>query len=366
MVKLYEPCMGTAEQSAIARVIASGTLSRGPEVETFEANFSAMVGQRETVAVANGTCALHLAVRAAGWGAGDEVITSAYSFVATPNSLLYEGVRPVFAPVNADLQIDLDFVASMLKNRRIAGLLIPHIFGKKVDVEALAAIKAAHPDLIIIEDASQSIAPADYGLGVGTVGDIVTYSFHENKVMTTAGEGGAVTTNDPTMARRMRSLREHGKLQGSSWLDDIDLGYNYRMTELQAAVGDVQLSRLPEMLAKRRHLAEIYSHKINATETLFVPASTEARSWSGFYIETDDDATTRAIHASLQEHKIAYHGNPFPPLPTFNHLRKFDASGVDVSTLVERAARITMLPLHPNLPEETAITISEVINNARA
>ena len=314
MIKLWEPYRGPEEIEATMRVIEEGVYARGQQTQAFEQELADTVGKNHALAVANGTCALHLAVRAAGWSAGDKVYTSPLTFIASSNPLIQEGIEPVFGGVGENLQLDSDeAVERVTHDPDIKGLLLPHIFGLKVDTDFLIEIQERRPDIVIVEDAAQALAPADYGIRVGEQGHLVTYSFHENKVVTTLGEGGAITTNDAGMAARIRQERSHGSLTRPDWLDHISLGFNYRISEAQAAFGRAQLRKLPDILQRRAQLAEVYNNKLQHDGAFELPTD-GLRSWFGYYIiATNDDAASNILHA-LTNNNVQYRRNPFPPL----------------------------------------------------
>lgn len=245
MISIARPLMGSEEEAAVLRVLASGQLAQGEEVAAFERNFAEMCGARETIAVSNGTAALHLALLAHGVGPGDEVITTAFSFAATANVILLVGATPVFVDIERDTyNIDPTLVEAAITPRTKA-IMPVHLYGNPSDMQRLEEIASAH-GLSIIEDAAQA-----HGAKIGdrTIGGFGTacFSFYATKNMTT-GEGGMLTTNDPVIAEKVRLLRNHGQ---QTRYYHTTIGYNFRMTNLQAAIGLVQLRKLEQFNEQR-------------------------------------------------------------------------------------------------------------------
>jgi dTDP-4-amino-4,6-dideoxygalactose transaminase len=245
MIAIAHPLFGAEEEAAALQVLASAQLAQGERVATFERRFAGLCHVREAVAVSSGTAALHLALLAHGIGPGDEVITTAFSFAATANVILLVGATPVFVDIEPDT-CTLDPVqAEMAITRRTKAIIPVHLYGHPCEMHRLQKIVEAF-SLILIEDASQAHAATIDGRPVGSFGT-GCFSFYATKNMTT-GEGGIVTTDDPAIAERVRLLRNHGQ---EARYYQIALGYNLRMTELQAALGIAQIEKL-EYFTQRR------------------------------------------------------------------------------------------------------------------
>jgi dTDP-4-amino-4,6-dideoxygalactose transaminase len=245
--------IGRAERQAVASVLRSSQIAQGREVEAFEAEFAAMCGTRDAVAVNSGTAALFLALLAHGIGPGDEVVTSPFTFIATANAILMTGARPVFVDVRADdFNIDPNLVAERI-NARTRAIIPVHLYGHAADMTAIMEIARGH-DLAVVEDACQAHAAEWQGQRVGSFGT-GCFSFYPTKNMTTS-EGGMITTDDVDVARRCRLLRAHG---AEKTYHHTELGYNYRMTDIAAAIGREQLKQLPGFTEKRRANARYYS-----------------------------------------------------------------------------------------------------------
>lgn len=253
--------IGRAEVAAVSAVLRSGQIAQGREVEEFEAEFATLCGTRDAVAVNSGTAALFLALVAHGVAPGDEVITSPFTFVATANAVLMTGARPVFVDVRADdFNIDPNLLSERITSRTRA--IIPvHLYGHPADMTGIMEIARGH-NLAVIEDACQAHAAEFKGEKVGGFGT-GCFSFYPTKNMTTS-EGGMITTNDEDVAARCRLLRAHG---AAVTYHHTELGYNYRMTDIAAAIGRVQLKRLPGFTRKRRANARYYNAHLRGVIT---------------------------------------------------------------------------------------------------
>jgi dTDP-4-amino-4,6-dideoxygalactose transaminase len=245
MIPIAHPMLEVEEREAVLRVLESGQLAQGKQVALFEHDFAHFCHVEQAVAVSSGTAALYLALLAHGIGPGDEVITTPFSFVATANVIVQVGAMPVFVDIEADTyNIDPMLVEEAITTRTKA-IMPVHLYGHPCDMEALLPIAEAHK-LVIIEDACQAHAATIHGMPVGGFGT-GCFSFYATKNMTT-GEGGMVTTNDPEIAERIRLLRNHGQRERYYHMTQ---GYNLRLTDMQAAIGIVQLKRLEQMTEQR-------------------------------------------------------------------------------------------------------------------
>jgi perosamine synthetase len=288
--------IGEAEEQAVLEVLRSGQLSLGPRLPAFEEAFARRVGANHACAVSSGTTALHLALRAVGVGAGDEVVTSPLSFVASANAPLFEGAQPVFADIDpVTLCMDPDAAAAAITGRTRA-LLPVHIFGWPADVEALE-----RHGLPIVEDACEALgAFHPDGTPVGGRGHPATFAFYANKQLTT-GEGGMVTLGSAEHKERIDSERNQGRAPDMGWLDHDRLGFNYRLSDIACALGLAQLERLDDMLAARARVAGWYREALAglaAERGLDLPcpdAGGAVRGWFVFVVQlpagVDRDAT---------------------------------------------------------------------------
>lgn len=265
MITMVKPILGAEEQAAVAAVLASGQLAQGARVAEFEERFAAFCGVRHAVAVSSGTTALWLALLAHDIGPGDEVITTPFSFIATANAVLYTGATPVFVDIDPrTFNLDPDRIEAAITSRTRA-ILPVHLYGLPCDMDRIIDI-AARYGLAVIEDACQAHGAAVNGRRAGSFGT-GCFSFYATKNMTT-GEGGIVTTGDDAIADRARLLRAHGMRQRYY---HEQLGYNFRMTDIQAALGLVQLGRLPELTARRQANAAFLASALADVEAIFLP-----------------------------------------------------------------------------------------------
>ncbi|HTJ56294.1 MAG TPA: DegT/DnrJ/EryC1/StrS family aminotransferase [Devosiaceae bacterium] len=318
-IPVAKPMLDEREVEAVRRVVLSGWVTQGPEVAAFENEFAAHVGAPFACAVSNCTTALHLALLAIGVGAGDEVITVSHSFIATANAIRYCGAVPVFVDIEADgFNIDPVLIERAIGPRTKA-ILCVHQLGMPCDLSVIVQIAARH-GLPVIEDAACATGSEILWDGkwerIGRPhGDIACFSFHPRKVVTT-GDGGMLTTANPDYDRKFRLWRQHGMnvpdtvRHGSRQVifESYDeVGYNYRMTDLQAAVGREQLKRLPEIIEKRRQLAQLYAadlSRINGVEPPFEPTWAHSN-WQSYCIRLRSGIDQRQVMQALLDRGIS-------------------------------------------------------------
>ncbi len=281
MIPIAKPYLTKEEAQAAYDTILTGWVTQGPKVQEFEEKFAAYVGSKYAVAVSNCTTALHLCMIVAGIKAGDEVICPSMSYIATANSIKYVGATPVFAEVNEDYNIDVKHAESLITPRTKA-ILIVHQIGMPADIDAFKALCAKHK-LLLIEDAACAIGSAYKGKKIGSHSDLVCFSFHPRKVITT-GDGGMITTSREDYKDRLKLLRQHGmsvsdRVRHSSskviFEDHIEVGYNYRMTDVQASIGIKQLEKLDWLLAERRKIALKYNEAFKSIDKIRLPIEKE-------------------------------------------------------------------------------------------
>ena len=273
------PVLGDDDVAAVADVLRSGHLTQltGRAVADFEEAFAAWHGVRHCIATSSGTAAIHAALLARGTGPGDEVIVPAHTFIASATPVLHAGATPVFADIDERTYcIDPQRVRERLTPRAKA-IVAVHLNGHPADLDLLAEIARDH-GLALIEDAAQAHGALYNGRKVGTIGEMGCFSFWEDKIMTTGGEGGAVLTNDDALAERLRRIRHHGEgpVKGERAYYHLDLGYNYRMTSAQAATGLVQLRRLDEYIAARRGNAAYLAQRLGELDGIEPPFVAES------------------------------------------------------------------------------------------
>ena len=345
VIPIMRPWLGPEEQQAVADVLASGWIAQGPKVAVFERSVCAALGAAHAVATTSCTTALHLALHALGVGPGDEVVVPSLSFIATANAPRYTGARPVFADVDLETQNVTPQTVERALGPATRAVIVVHQAGMPADVEAIEAVCAAR-GVAVIEDAACAIGSTYRGRPVGA-GKLVALSFHPRKLLTT-GEGGMLLTADADLAGRLRRLREHGMAvsaherhaRSTVVLEQyVELGFNFRMTDLQAAVGLVQLTKLDAMVWERRRLAEDYRAALAGVPGLVLPSDPPhgTTNYQSFVVRLEDDlgverdavmqqlldqgiATRRGIMAAHLEPACA--GLPVPALPVTERLTR--------------------------------------------
>jgi perosamine synthetase len=352
-IPLARPELGSREEELILEVLRSGQLSLGPMGERFQREFAAWLGTDDAVMTSSGTTALHLGVRMLGWGEGDEVVTSPFSFVASANCLLYEGARPVFADVEEET-LDLDPAAAAdAVGERTAGLLPVHIFGYPAAMPQLEALAQKH-DLEILEDACEALGAVDSeGRAVGARGNLATFAFYANKQMTT-GEGGMIVPRNAEEAARLRSERNQGRAVDMGWLDHDRLGFNYRLSDLAAALGVAQVEKLDTLLERRAAVAQMYEERLAGIEGLRTPIAgrgSEVRSWFVYPVRLPQGADRDATIARLAERGVAAKAY-LPCIHLFPHLRELGYREGQFPVAEAASADSLALPFFPAMGEE--------------
>lgn len=358
---------------AVSDILRSDWLTTGPAVESFERAIQEFTGCRHAIAVSSGTAALHAAVHALGIGPGDEVIVPAMTFVATANAVVFEGGTPVFADVDAGtLLIDPSDVERKITPRTRAVIAVDYA-GQPCEYESLRLIAGRH-GLGLISDACHSLGGEYHGRRMGSVADLTAFSFHPVKHITT-GEGGMITTNDENLARRMRRFRNHGistdfrqRAEAGSWSYEMEeLGYNYRITDIQCALGTSQLRKLPRWLARRREIAARYDAAF-ASSSILAPLNVrpEVSHARHLYVvrfapEISRDAAFRAFREmgiGVNVHYMPVHLHPF-------YQRQF-GTGPELCPRAEQAyPRLLSLPLFPRMRDEEVEAVIDAVERYR-
>jgi perosamine synthetase len=351
-IPLSGPELGEREEELVLDVIRSGRLSLGPMGGRFERAFADFLGVEDAVAVSSGTAALHLGVRQLGWGAGDEVVTSPFTFVASANCLLYEGAKPVFVDVDpVTLDIDPDAAAAAV-GERTAGLLPIDIFGWPAAWPELEALAAKH-GLGVLEDSCEALGAVDSeGRMVGTRGNFATFAFYANKQMTT-GEGGIIVPTDADAAARLRSERNQGRAVDMGWLDHDRLGFNYRLSDVSAAIGLGQVEKLPSLLERRAAVAAAYAERLADVPGVEPPLAArghEVRGWFVYVVRLADEVDRDAVIQGLREVGIDSKSY-LPSVHLFPHLRELGYREGQFPVAEAASAHSLALPFFPALGE---------------
>jgi perosamine synthetase len=364
LIPLAKPVLGEAEERAVLEVLRSGQLSLGPKLGEFERSFASQVGAPHASAVSSGTAGLHLALRAVGVEAGDEVVTSPFSFVASANAAVYCGAKPVFADIDP-VTLNLDPAAAEAAiTSRTKALLPVHIFGYPADMPAFERVAEKH-GLAIVEDACEALGArhAD-GKTVGGRGSPAVFGFYANKQLTT-GEGGMVALGDGAMKEWIDSERNQGRAPDMGWLDHDRLGFNYRLSDIACALGIAQLGRLDEMLAGRARVAGWYREALDEVDGVGLPcpdSDGDVRGWFVFVVQVPDGADRDETVRKLAEQCV----QSKPYLPAI-HLMSFYRETYghregEFPVCEDVAKRSLALPFFPEMSEGQVAQVVEALS----
>lgn len=363
-VPLSRPDVNELDIQAVVEVLRSPFLSLGPRVREFEECFEQYVGRRYAVAVNSGTSGLFLCMKAMGLGPGDEVITTPFTFIATVTTILMTGATPVFADIDpVSLNLDLKEVEKKIGPRTKA-ILPVEVFGNPAGMDKICELAQSH-GLEIIEDCCEALGSELNGRKAGTFGRAGVFAFYPNKQMTT-GEGGMIVTDDEQIAKLCISLRNQGRGSGGGWLAHERLGYNYRLSDINCALGISQIRRIEEFVRKRQQVAQMYLERLANEKRIVLPqVSDGARmSWFVFVIRLGDSyrpSQRNEVLQRLMERGIQV-SNYFPPV----YLQPFIAETLghksgDFPVTDQVSARTIALPFHNNLSHrEVELVCSEL------
>lgn len=378
-IPLARPDITDLERRYVSEVLGTSSLSFGPKLQEFEAKMADYVGTRYAIAVNSGTSGLHLIVRAMGIGEGDEVITTPFSFIASANCILFERAKPVFVDIDSKtLNIEVNQIKNVM-TKRTRAILAVDIFGHPAKWDKLREL-AKHYNLRLIEDSAEALGAEYKGRKAGSLGDAGVFGFYPNKQITT-GEGGVIVTDDERIAKLCRSIRNQGRDEGSDWLEHKRLGYNYRLSDINCALGIAQLERISEILAKREKAARMYNERLTGVEGVEIPyvspsphssppggeaISRKAKiSWFVYVVRLRSDyarVDRDRILEGLRERGIGCRGyfSPIHLQPFYRKLFGYKRGDFPITEFVSE--RTVALPFYNNLGEKE---VSYVVENLK-
>ncbi len=354
-IPLSSPDITESDIEAVVNVMKTPRLSLGPKLLEFEDRMAEFVGVDYAVAVNSGTSALHLIVRALDIKDGDEVITTPFSFIASANCILFERAKPVFVDIDSlTLNIDVNRIEEKITDKTKA-ILAVDVFGYPADWDELERIAREHK-LMLIDDSCESLGGKYRGRMLGTFGEAGAFAFYPNKQITT-GEGGIIVTNNEKVASLCRSMRNQGRGEGDEWLQHSRLGYNYRISDINCALGIAQLERIESILAKREQVAKMYGIKLSDLKAIQLPCSSAEmkRSWFVYVVVLADSYTAENRNKILQEMKERGIGcsNYFTPIhlqPFYREMFGFNKGDFLITEHISE--RTIALPFYNNLGEQ--------------
>ncbi len=364
-IPLSAPSVDGREEALVLEALRSGRLALGPMTDAFERALAERVGAPHVAAVSSGTAGLHLCVRLAGLGPGDEVVTTPFSFVASTNCLLYEGAEPVFADIDPEtLNLDPAAAAAAVTSRTRAVLAVD-IFGYPAELDELAAL-AGERGLGLIEDAAQALGAEYRGRPIGSFDHPAVFGFYPNKQVTT-GEGGAVTLANEADWELVKSLSNQGRSDSGDWLTHARLGYNYRLDELSAALGIAQLEKLDDLLAMRAEVASRYAEllaPVDGVATLRPDDDDHRRSWFVYVVLLDRGVDRNAVMSRLADDGVA--SKPYlPSIHLQPYYRERFGYREGMLPVAEDASRRSLaLPFHAGLPMEDQEYVVDALRRA--
>jgi len=362
-ISLSKPDITKRELDAIAEVLSSSVLSIGPKVKEFEKKIAEYIGVKHAIAVNSGTSALHLCVRSLDIRDGDEIITTPFSFIASANCALFERAKPVFVDINPDtLCIDPLKIEEKITSKTKA-ILPVHVFGHSCDMDAILEIAKKYK-LAVIEDACEALGTKYNGKRVGSFGDCGVFAFYPNKQITTS-EGGVIVTDNDKIAELCRSMRNQGRTEGEGWLSHKRLGFNYRLGELSAALGAVQMDRIEEILGKREEVAQMYNNNLKNIDGIIVPyiALDIKMSWFVYVIRLNNKLFSQTTRDKIIE-KLSERGmgckNYFPPIhlePFYKEMFGYKEGDFPITEAISKST--IALPFYNNLKEKEVAYICD-------
>ncbi len=358
MIHIANPIIGEEEKEAVIDVLESGMLAQGEEVASFEKEFADFLDVKYSTAVASGTTALDASLKCLGIGEGDEVITTPFSFIASSNSILFQDAKPVFADIKKDtFNLDPEKVKEKITDKTEA-ILPVHIFGQSADMEAIIDIAEDH-DLQVVEDCAQAHGASIKGKKVGNFGDLGTFSFYATKNMC-CGEGGMIVSNDKELIDRAEKIKNHGQ---SGKYDHEILGYNFLMTNIEAAIGRNQLNKLEEWNGKRRKNAHKLTENIRDIKGLIPPVEEKDKRhvYHQYVIKIEDEYPLNRDELSEKLNEKGIGTAIHYPKPIFKQFlyRNKGYKCEDCKNAIDVSEKVLSLPVHPSVSEDDITFICE-------
>ena len=357
MIPIAKPLVREEEKEAILQVLESGMLAQGQKVEEFEQAFAEFVGVKHAIATCNGTTSLHTALLAHGIKEGDEVITSPFTFIASSNAIRMVGAIPVFVDIDErTFNIDVNLIETAITPKTKAIMPI-HIFGKSCEMDPIIKIAEKH-NLTIIEDACQAHGATYKGKKVGSFGT-GCFSFYPTKNMTT-GEGGIITTNDDEIAARARKIINHGS---EKRYHHVSLGYNYRMTNIAAALGLEQLKKLDHFNQRRKRNATSLTENLSSTPGIILPEIEEGHVFHQYAIRITPEFHKKRDEVAMFLKDNGIGNSIFYPIPIHKQLAYPKYNSINLPVAEKITKQVLSLPVHPSVTEKDLETIKEAFEN---
>ncbi|MFF2493076.1 DegT/DnrJ/EryC1/StrS family aminotransferase [Agromyces sp. NPDC058064] len=360
-MRLNVPLLGEAELEAVGSVLATGFLTQGPRAQEFESLVAQLVATDHAYATSSATTGIHLALHACGVEPGDEVVVPDYSFPATANAVIQQGAVPVFVDIDpATFNMDPTKLEAAITDRT-AAIMPVHAFGLPADMNEINAVAAAR-GLPVIEDAACALAATYRGAAAGALGTAGVFSFHPRKIITT-GEGGMITTSDAGVAERIAVLRTHGAVRGDTYMSFVDAGYNYRLSDINAAIGIAQMERLDHILERRRSLAAAYDDRLAEVDGVTSPIvpGDRTHTFQSYVLMLDEvfdrDAVIQALKARDVETTLGTYSMHLQPY--FRDRFAIADEALPESTRAHRQA--LTVPLYPQMTESDVDSVVDAL-----
>jgi len=354
MIHIAKPIIGEEEKKAVSKVLDSGIIAYGPKTKEFEKEFARYVNSKYAIATTSGTTALHLALLSIGIKEGDEVIVPSFSFIASANTIIFCNAKPVFCDVNPKtFNIEIDELKKLI-TKKTKAIMPVHLYGQPAEMKPILEI-GKEKGIVIIGDAAQAHGAQYHNKRIGSISDLECFSFYPTKNMTT-GEGGMITTNNHDIYNKLLSIRNHGREKTKWGYNHGRIGYNYRMTDIAAAIGSEQLKKLDKFNDKRIENANFYNEELKGVETPFLINKVK----HVYHQYTIKCKKRNMLIKELEKNEIGY-GIYYPkPLHQYSHLKQFGHKKLKVSEKIVK--EVISIPVHPSIKKEDLEKITNVTN----